>query len=97
MNKSKIHKCQYQSAGIIIEYSPSYSHNHFTWQLVITREATELDIENNHILEQVGDTIWNTFVEINNCPYCGENLRNTALETIEFTHFDFSSWSAVIS
>lgn len=97
MNEFKIHKCRYQHAGVRIEYSRNYSHDNYTWQLIITREATELDIENNHILEQVGETIWDTFVEINNCPYCGEKLRHTALETIEFTHFDFSNWSVVIS
>jgi len=92
MDKFAVHECQYQDSGIRIEFSRSYFHEHFTWQLVVTREATELDLEMNHELEQVGDQIWSTVIEINNCPYCGEKLRRSALDSIEYAHFDSSGW-----
>ena len=94
MDKFSIHECKYQGPGIRIERSRSYFHEDFTWQLVITREANELDLENNHELEQVGEVIWSTVVEINNCPYCGEILRDANLESIEYALFDSSGWSS---
>ena len=97
MDKFKFHECQYQSAGIRIERSRSYFHKHFTWQLVISRQANELDLENNHELEQVGEEMWSTVIEINYCPYCGEKLRRAILSSIEYAHFDSSGWSIDIS
>jgi len=97
VDELKIHECQYQGSGIRIESSRSYFHKRFTWQLVITRQATEFDLENNHELEQVGEEIWSTVVEINNCPYCGEKLRRTILDSIKYAHFDSSGWSVDIS
>ena len=97
MDKLTVHECQYQDPGIRIEFSRSYLHERFTWQLIITKESTELDIEQNHHLEQVGDQIWSTVVEINHCPYCGEKLRHAPLESIKYAHFDFSDWETDIT
>ena len=96
MKNFKIHECNNQGPGIRVEYSRSYFHERATWQLVVAREATEYDLENNHYLENVGDEIWSTVIEINNCPYCGEKLREESLDSIEFAHFDSSGWSVDI-
>ena len=93
MSIFRIHECQYQGPGIRIEYSRSYLHDRFTWQLVVTREASAYDLENNHYLEHLGDEVWSTVVEINNCPFCGMKLRDEQLSDIDFAHFDSSGWS----
>jgi len=93
MDEFKIHECPHQDSGVRVEYSRSYFHEHFTWQLVISRQATELDLENNHQLEQVGEEMWSTVVEINNCPYCGATLRRDVLDSIKYAHFDSNGWS----
>ena len=92
MSKFRIHECQYQGPGIRIEHSRSYLHDRFTWQLVVTREASAYDLENNHYLEHLGDEVWSTVVEINNCPFCGIKLRDEQLSDIDFAHFDSSGW-----
>ena len=93
MGKFEIHECKYQCPGVRIENSKSYFHGEFAWQLIITKEANENDLEENHSLENVGDTIWETVVEINNCPYCGIKLRDEKLNKIDFVHFNLSGWS----
>jgi len=52
------------------------------WKIVFTREATELDLEESHILENVGDEIWRMEAEINACPYCGERLKSVIVGEI---------------
>jgi len=93
MNDYQFHKCNFQGAGIRIEKSKSYLHEDFTWQLVISREATEVDLENNHHLECLGQEIWSTVVEINNCPYCGKKLRDESITDGKFALFDSSGFS----
>ncbi|ASJ72828.1 hypothetical protein [Granulosicoccus antarcticus] len=44
------------------------------WVMTISREATESDLEENHKLEEVGESIWMVAAEITHCPYCGEHL-----------------------
>jgi len=41
------------------------------WCLVVQRLATESDLEENHHLENIGDTMWTTAVGISYCPFCG--------------------------
>lgn len=66
------------------------------WTLSIYKEATESDLEENHHLENIGDIIWGTRIEILYCPFCGEKL--TELESVEpdgygqSKHNDFSRW-----
>ena len=93
MNKFELHECKMQTTGVRIEYSDSYFHGKFTWQLIVTREATENDLQKNHYLENIGDDIWSTIVEITHCPFCGAKLRTTKLNQIKFVHFDSSSWT----
>ncbi len=67
------------------------------WNLIIRRESTETDLENNHYLEEAGETIWETILEISHCPYCGEHLDNSG--TIcegKFLHRDCSGYSMKI-
>lgn len=70
------------------------------WILSIMREATEKDLEENHFLELVGDTIWETQVAVKCCPYCGEKLPDfDEPEQTEFTwfeHYDHAEWSVKI-
>ena len=67
------------------------------WTLNIQKEATESDLEENHHLENIGDTLWLTSLNVLCCPYCGEQLPG--LESIDkldygyFQHNDFSRWS----
>lgn len=67
-----------------------------TWQLVIQREATETDLMNNHYLEEEGQTIWTTQLEITHCPYCGKKLidgkRTDFNDYGQFVHFDRTGW-----
>ncbi len=93
MDKFNIHECKSQVSEVRIEYSKSYLHETFTWQLVITKEAKEIDLEENHYLENVGDALWSTIIEVNNCPFCGLKLRDKKLTEIEFVHLDSSGWS----
>ena len=96
MKDFKIHTCKFQSEGVRIEKSRSYFHEEFTWQLVITREATEDDLNNNHHLENFGDEIWSVVTEINNCPYCGCKLRGKPKNDGEFCLFDSSGFSVEV-
>jgi hypothetical protein len=93
MRKFRIHECPFQGPGIRIEHSRSYFHDKFTWQLVVTREASARDLDHNHHLENPGDELWSTVVEVNNCPFCGLKLREDKLSNIDFSHFDSSGWS----
>jgi len=42
--------------------------------MYLIREATEEDLEENHLLEKVGDSIWSVYHEISYCPHCGLHL-----------------------
>jgi hypothetical protein len=42
----------------------------------VTHEADEEVLESNHKLECIGDIVWQTQVEIQCCPYCGERLNS---------------------
>jgi len=68
-----------------------------TWLLNIQREATETDLEANNYLEEVGDTIWTTTLEITHCPFCGDALTYPDVvpppNIGRFTHIDSSGWN----
>jgi len=94
----KLHECEkLPEAGIQIHYSMDNIHRRKkNWHLTIRREATENDLFENHYLEEEGETIWETSLEITHCPYCGEYLYddvNIKFENIgKFTHSDYSKW-----
>ena len=43
-------------------------------KLIIERLATEDDLEESHMLEEIGESIWTFSAEIHYCPYCGSEL-----------------------
>ena len=43
--------------------------------MTISREATESDLEENHKLHEVDESLWMVTVEITHCPYCGKSLQ----------------------
>ncbi len=94
----KEHRCPAMpDNGVVI-----YHHRHprirktSTWQLWILREATEQDLEANSVLNEVGETIWETIIEIAHCPYCGQCLpaekRDLPPDFGKFVHMDHSRW-----
>jgi len=59
--------------------------------LKINRVASELDLEDNHYLEVVGQIICQIAVEVTFCPYCGIKLdrsKNAIIPSFEL--YDFS-------
>jgi hypothetical protein len=65
-------------------------------QISLQFNSTESNLEENHHLENVGDIIWLTSLNVLCCPYCGEQLPG--LESADktsygyFQHNDFSRW-----
>ena len=92
------HKCEHlPSNGVeIYYYQYDYLRDTPVWRLFIRREATEEDLEENSILEQIGEMIWETNIEIYCCPYCGEKLPSDDEVKLtdygRFSHSDSSSW-----
>jgi len=92
------HECEHlPDKGVYIEFSDD---GETTWKLYIQREATESDLEENHYLDMVGESIWTTMLEITHCPYCGIQL--SGLKNInkgsygKFQHIYSSGWSSKI-
>ncbi|MEJ2619827.1 MAG: hypothetical protein P8163_06085 [Candidatus Thiodiazotropha sp.] len=64
------------------------------WNLLIRRESTEEDLEENHHLEEVGEPILEALLEISHCPFCGEQLSNgKSSQYGNYLHRDYSEWS----
>lgn len=93
----KLHDCAgLLDQGIEIVFDNHFDEHKKSWRLNVCREATEEDLEENHHLEEVGELIWSTTVEIDCCPYCGNKLyegnadKTNALKRRD--HSDFSGW-----
>jgi len=96
---SVIHHCvQMPKAGVSIRSGAAYFEaDDLGWCLFVERLATEDDLQKNQYLEEVGETIWTTAVEIRCCPYCGVELVHTRSENPPddfgyFVHIDSSRW-----
>ncbi len=92
----KIHRCsRLPNTGVEVIFSRNGIDGYDSvWNLIIRRESTEEDLEENHHLEEAGETIWETILEISHCPYCGENLdKSGATCKGKFLHRDCSGWS----
>jgi len=95
----RYHECDHIPNGIIIVYSNQFGpeRDKPVWHLVIQRKATEADLDENYYLEEVGETIWSTEVEITHCPYRGQKLFDPAENGID--HYAMGSytmpWSAM--
>ena len=63
------------------------------WILLLYKEATEDDLESNHYLETVGESIEEIRVPIICCPYCGEKLQSkSVIEKPSYQYIDYSKW-----
>ena len=91
-----LHQCNQMPDGIHVQKSINFGNQESTWQLVVERSATESDLEENHYLEQVGDTIWSVSVEVNFCPYCGATLNNAKSIEGKFSLVDSRGWSSEV-
>ena len=95
----KLHECEkLPSNGVQILYSMDIvERKAMTWRLIIRREATEDDLDENHYLEEEGETLWETSLEIIFCPFCGkyllENKDKFYPDHGRFSHNDFSGWA----
>ena len=84
-------------SGIAIQLHNEYLRSNPTWYLFVERQATEDDLQENQHLEDIGETIWTTAVEISFCPYCGHELlkgEETPADLGRFVHMDFSGWKS---
>jgi len=97
---AKVHECcQIPGDNVSVVSADQYlNEGRWQWCLVVRREATESDLNDNQYLESVGDTIWHTSVGISHCPFCGECLPGVQVRSqgaeAEFLHVDFSAWSS---
>ena len=94
----KIHECdKLPKSGISIVCSSTEERENITQQVFICREATEDDLEENHYLEEEGQTIWETTLEIIYCPFCGKYLPEIGGKAYPdqgmFNHYDYSGWA----
>lgn len=100
MKNWELHECEFlPKAGIQVVFDSGYfERDKNSWRLEIRREATEQDLEENNYLEEVGQEIWETIIEIKHCPYCGIDLYGEAnapvAEIGKFVHIDSSGWSS---
>ena len=63
------------------------------WLLNINRVATEQDLEENHHMEEVGQTVQHVAINVLFCPYCGKKLNGTQDDLVpSFQHNYFSKW-----
>lgn len=84
----KTHQCKSMEHGEVW-----ISEDNDEWHLNINRVATEQDLDENHHLEEVGQTVDNVVLNILYCPYCGEHLDASKDELIPmFTFHDYSKW-----
>ena len=73
----KIHHCEYlpkSGVSIFCSYELAGREN-AVWLFCVSHEADEEALESNHKLADIGDIVWQTQIEIQCCPYCGERLN----------------------
>ena len=90
----KHHECKFlPKKGIIIVYSDEFlGDEKYVWNMIIERTAEEADLEENHNLEQIGDTIWQTVTEIYCCPFCGESLSSSKEQVNSANMVLYENW-----
>lgn len=85
---AEVHKCKSMDA-----VEAWLENNQGEWLLNINRVATEQDLEENHYLEEVGQTIEHVAINVLFCPYCGEKLDKASADiTPSFIRNDYSKW-----
>lgn len=100
-DRCAVHECEdMPRVGVSVRREKGYlEREDLGWRLVVERQATEGDLEENHHLEELGDVIWTTMVEIRFCPYCGHELavaqRGSKPDDFgRFVHIDYSAWTS---
>jgi len=84
-----IHECAAMKVG-----EAWISNESGKYELNINRVATDNDLEENHHLEAVGETIETVVVNVIFCPYCGERMQKSEDQFVpSFRYHDFSKWS----
>ena len=85
---NRIHECgDMKQAEVWIELE------HDQPLLHLNQTASRDDLEENHHLEQIGDTIATVILNVKFCPYCGEKLTGSDGAGVPWFHYhDFSSW-----
>jgi len=82
-----IHTCSSLSLG-----EAWFEQNGSDTFLNLNRVATEDDLENDHYLEYVGETIETVEIRVAFCPYCGEKLSSDDAVIIpQFRYHNFGS------
>ncbi|MDR9469268.1 hypothetical protein [Marinospirillum sp.] len=97
--QSHLHECdQMPRSGVSICSGEAYFEDKdLGWLLIIERLASEEDLQENHHLEEVGESIWTTALEIKCCPYCAAVLPDARARSLAddfgyFIHIDSSGW-----
>ncbi|RJY01626.1 hypothetical protein D5R81_19865 [Parashewanella spongiae] len=90
----RYHECKsLPEKGITIIYSNEFlSDDKHVWNMIVERTAEEADLEENHYLEEVGDTIWQTIVEIYCCPFCGDSLSTSKRQVMSADIVHYDNW-----
>lgn len=93
----ELHECESLPGGVRIVFSMDHvERKAMVWRMFIRREAKIEDLEDNHYLEEEGETIWETSIEIVFCPFCGEQLFDLKASPFKnfgkFEHSDYSGW-----
>ena len=85
---TKVHKCEsMKSVEAWIEGTKD------EWNLNINHVASEEDLEENHYLEEVGQTVETLSINVRFCPYCGKGLSTSENRIVpSFIHHDLSKW-----
>ncbi len=104
---ARVHECtDMPETGVSVAYGDALRGvRSEAWHLHLIRDATEVDLEESHILEEVGETIWSLCAEIQFCPYCGEKLKTIGDPAPKnedelygaFSLFNQENWSGRIS
>ena len=97
-----IHECiNLPRSGVRVQYTREFSDlSYDSWRMIIYRETAEEDLERNTFIENIGDLIWVTAMDIIHCPFCGKNLyegmKQEHIPAGNAVHVDYSDWSAKI-
>lgn len=88
----KLHKCHLQPKNVEITLQKEDSENASHWKVNFYRLATEKDLESNHHIEELDETIWSMSAKINFCPFCGEKLNDIGRKYSEFFLYTFNDF-----
>lgn len=71
-----LHRCaRLPDSGVTVAFGQARGEvRQRAWHLLLVREATEADLDQSSLLEEVGEAMWSLCAEILCCPYCGATL-----------------------